>query len=89
MARATDDDNTLPPGFSYMTPPPGWPPLPSAEELREMAQRLQKALERRDKPAAPEATRDREAVKDAIVRELHEVALMTTLGARSQQSGAR
>ena len=46
MARATDDDNTLPPGFSYMTPPPGWPPPRSAEELKRMALRLQQALDR-------------------------------------------
>ena len=85
MARATDDDSTgLPPGFEYMDPPPGWPPLPSAEELRQMAMRLQRALERRDKPAAQEAPKDREAIKEGIVRELHEVALMTILGAHSQ-----
>jgi hypothetical protein len=54
-----------------------------------MAQRLQQALERRDKTAAQEAVKDREAIKEAIVRELHEVALMTTLGGRSQQSGGR
>ena len=89
MARATDDDNTLPPGFEYMDPPPGWPPLPSPEQLKLMAQRLQQALERRDKTAAQEAVKDREAIKEAIVRELHEVALMTTLGGRSQQSGGR
>jgi hypothetical protein len=47
MDRATKDDSTgLPPGFEYMTPPPGWPPAPSPEQLKLMAQRLQKALER-------------------------------------------
>jgi hypothetical protein len=47
MARATDDDNTgLPPNFSYMDPPPGWPPPRSAAELREMALRLEQALNR-------------------------------------------
>ena len=86
---AEDHDSTLPDGFEYLDPPPGWPPAPSPEQLKEMAQRLQQALERRDKTAAQEAVKDREAIKEAIVRELHEVALMTTLGARSQQSGAR
>jgi len=50
--RADDDDSTLPPGFSYMTPPPGWPPPRSAQDLKLMAQRLQQLLDR-DKPAAP------------------------------------
>jgi hypothetical protein len=41
MARATDDDSTgLLPGFTYMTPPPGWSPPRSAEELKRMALRL-------------------------------------------------
>jgi hypothetical protein len=48
--RADDDDSTgLPPNFTYMDPPPGWPPPRSAEELRQMALRLQRALER-DRP---------------------------------------
>ena len=45
MAKAANDEG-LPEGFEYMDPPPGWPPQPSAEELREMALRLQQALER-------------------------------------------
>jgi hypothetical protein len=52
MARATNDDSTgLPPGFSYLDPPPNWPPRP-AQDLKLMAQRLQQLLDR-DKPAAP------------------------------------
>ena len=43
---AEDHDSTLPDGFEYLDPPPGWPPSRSAEELRQMALRLQKALER-------------------------------------------
>jgi hypothetical protein len=43
---ADDHDSTLPDGFEYLDPPPGWPPSRSAEELRQMALRLQKALER-------------------------------------------
>jgi hypothetical protein len=49
--RPTSEDNDdsagLPEGFSYMTPPPGWPPPRSAEELRRMALRLQQHLESR------------------------------------------
>jgi hypothetical protein len=60
-----------------MTPPPGWPPSRSAEELREMAQRLQQALERESYPARRrkwlEAVKDKEAIKEAIIRELHEI----------------
>jgi hypothetical protein len=45
------------------------PPAPSAEELREMAQRLQKALNRESYLAR----RRQEAIKEAIIRELHEI----------------
>ena len=48
---AEDHDSTLPDGFEYLDPPPGWPPAPSPEQLKEMAQRLQQALER-DRPKA-------------------------------------
>jgi hypothetical protein len=45
--RADDDDSTgLPPDFEYLDPPPGWPPLPSPEQLKLMAHRLQEHLER-------------------------------------------
>jgi hypothetical protein len=59
--RADDDDSTLPPGFSYMTPPPGWPPAPSAQDLKLMAERLQQQLLNRDKPPVIEAQDEMQA----------------------------
>jgi hypothetical protein len=55
MSVDNDDSAGLPEGFSYMDPPPGWPPLPSAEELWQMALRLQQALERDTPKARDEA----------------------------------
>jgi hypothetical protein len=43
---AEDHDSTLSDGFEYLDPPSSWPPLPSQAQLKEMAQRLQRALER-------------------------------------------
>ena len=51
MSANNDDSAGLPPGFTYMDPPPGWPPPRSPEELKRMALRLQQALER-DRPIA-------------------------------------
>ena len=55
MARDAHDDSTgLPDGFSYLSPPPGWPPPRSAKDLKLMAQRLQQQLLERDKPPGPQ-----------------------------------
>jgi hypothetical protein len=44
--RADDDDSTLPPGFSYMDPPPGSTARAADwEGLELMAQMLRRALE--------------------------------------------
>jgi hypothetical protein len=102
--RADDDDSTLPDGFSYMDPPPGWPPPRSAQDLKLMAQRLQQQLLDHAPPSSRSdakpprtmtsqleadillesyqarrrkwlaALNDREAVKEAIIRELHDIA---------------